>query len=110
MTTPFGRQRLIPEIRAQNRARREAAERMAVNAPIQGAAADLVKIAMLGVERALAGTPAPSSCRSTTSCWWRPKPGRRRRVGETVRREMESAAELAVPLVAEVRVSDFWEH
>ena len=110
VTTPFGRQRLIPEIRAQNRARREAAERMAVNAPIQGAAADLVKIAMLGVERALAGTSGALLLQVHDELLVEAEAGEAEEVGETVRREMESAAELAVPLVAEVRISDFWEH
>ena len=110
VTTLFGRQRLIPEIRAQNRARREAAERMAVNAPIQGAAADLIKIAMLGVERALAGTSGALLLQVHDELLVEAEAGEAEAVGETVRREMESAAELAVPLVAEVRVSDFWEH
>ena len=110
VTTLFGRQRLIPEIRAQNRARREAAERMAVNAPIQGAAADLIKIAMLGVERSLAGTSGALLLQVHDELLVEAEAAEAEAVGEIVRREMEAAADLAVPLVAEVRIADHWEH
>ena len=52
--TILGRRRYLPDLTSDNRQRRETAERMALNAPIQGSAADLIKVAMLGVERALA--------------------------------------------------------
>ena len=51
--TILGRRRYLPDLTSDNRQRRDTAERMALNAPIQGSAADLVKVAMLGVERAL---------------------------------------------------------
>ncbi|OZB50309.1 MAG: DNA polymerase I [Cellulomonas sp. 14-74-6] len=51
--TILGRRRYLPDLSSDNRARRDAAERMALNAPIQGSAADLIKIAMLGVDREL---------------------------------------------------------
>lgn len=110
VTTLFGRRRLIPEIRTQNRARREAAERMAVNAPIQGAAADLIKIAMLGVERALAGTSGEVLLQVHDELLVEADAGEAEAVAEIARREMEAAADLAVPLVASVRISDHWEH
>ena len=52
--TILGRRRYLPDLLSDNRQRREMAERMALNAPIQGSAADIIKVAMLGVERALA--------------------------------------------------------
>lgn len=52
--TLFGRRRYIPEINSSNPARRQAAERMAVNMPLQGTAADIMKLAMIRVHRALA--------------------------------------------------------
>ena len=110
VTTLFGRRRLIPEIRTQNRARREAAERMAVNAPIQGAAADLIKIAMLGVERALAGTSGEVLLQVHDELLIEADAGEAEAVAEIARGEMEAAADLAVPLVASVRISDHWEH
>ncbi|HZJ04176.1 MAG TPA: DNA polymerase I, partial [Nocardioidaceae bacterium] len=52
--TIMGRRRYLPDLTSDNRQRREMAERMALNAPIQGSAADIIKVAMLGVRRALA--------------------------------------------------------
>ena len=51
--TILGRRRYLPDLTSDNRQRREVAERMALNAPIQGSAADLIKVAMLGVDREL---------------------------------------------------------
>src|SRR5439155_1571654 len=53
-TAPIsGRRRYLPDLASDNRQRREMAERMALNAPIQGSAADIIKVAMLGVHRGL---------------------------------------------------------
>jgi DNA polymerase I len=52
-TTMFGRRRYLPDLRSDNRNRRQMAERMALNAPIQGAAADVIKLAMIDLDRAL---------------------------------------------------------
>jgi len=110
VTTPFGRPRHIPEIRTTQRARREAAERMAVNAPIQGTAADLIKIAMLGVDRALEPTSGVVLLQVHDELLIEVEAGDAEAVGELVRREMESVAELRVPLVADVTIADSWEH
>ena len=53
--TVLGRRRYLPDLTSDNRQRREMAERMALNAPIQGSAADITKVAMLEVDRALRG-------------------------------------------------------
>ena len=110
VTTLFGRQRHIPEIRTAQRARREAAERMAVNAPIQGTAADLIKIAMLGVDRALEPTSGVLLLQVHDELLIEVNAAEAEAVGEVVRREMESVAELQVPLVADVTIADSWEH
>ena len=52
-STVLGRRRYLPELDSSNRQLREAAERAALNAPIQGSAADIIKVAMVGVDRAL---------------------------------------------------------
>ena len=52
--TMMGRRRYLPDLTSDNRQRREMAERMALNAPIQGSAADVIKVAMLAVDSALA--------------------------------------------------------
>ena len=68
--TLMGRRRYLPDLTSDNRQRREMAERMALNAPIQGSAADIIKVAMLGVERSLladglgVATPSPGSRRA----------------------------------------------
>ena len=54
--TIMGRRRYLPDLNSDNRQRREMAERMALNAPIQGSAADIIKVAMLNVDRALRGS------------------------------------------------------
>ena len=69
----FGRRRYLPDLNSDNRQRREMAERMALNAPIQGSAADIIKVAMLDVHRAAARRTrrAGSCCRSTTNWSWK---------------------------------------
>ena len=76
--TLLGRRRYLPELRSGNPNLRGFAERMATNAPIQGTAADLIKIAMVRMARALeAGAPRPACCsRCTTSCSSRRRPTR----------------------------------
>ncbi len=97
--TILGRRRYLPDLTSDNRQRREMAERMALNAPIQGSAADLIKIAMLSVDRALAEEGSPRGCcsRCTTSSSSR-SPRASERLDALVRREMGSAADLLVPL------------
>ena len=71
VATLLGRKRQIPELEARNPSLRAAGERMAINMPIQGTAADIVKIAMIRTRRGAAarGRSARGSCsRSTTSC------------------------------------------
>ena len=69
--TILGRRRYLPDLTSDNRQRRQMAERMALNAPIQGSAADIIKVAMLSVD---AAAPLPASCareccsKSTMSC------------------------------------------
>jgi DNA polymerase I len=64
----FGRRRYLPDLRSDDRNRRQMAERMALNAPIQGAAADVIKLAMIELRRALDAPACARSCccRSTT--------------------------------------------
>ena len=72
--TIMGRRRYLPDLTSDNRQRREMAERMALNAPIQGSAADIIKVAMLGVHAGIAPSRAcglACCCRSTTSWCWR---------------------------------------
>ncbi len=97
--TLFGRRRYLPDLNSDNRQRREAAERMALNAPIQGTAADIVKIAMLNVDKALreAGLTSRMLLQVHDEIVLEIAPGERAAAEELVRREMANAVRLSVP-------------
>ncbi|MFJ3230386.1 DNA polymerase I [Streptomyces sp. NPDC086787] len=109
--TLFGRRRYLPDLNSDNRQRREAAERMALNAPIQGTAADIVKIAMLNVGRALREADLSSRMllQVHDEIVLEIAPGERAATEEIVRREMASAVRLRAPLDVSVGVGPDWE-
>ncbi|WP_445524065.1 DNA polymerase I [Streptomyces cyslabdanicus] len=109
--TLFGRRRYLPDLNSDNRQRREMAERMALNAPIQGTAADIVKIAMLHVDRALreAGLTSRMLLQVHDEIVLEIAPGERESVEEIVRREMADAVQLRAPLDVSVGVGPDWE-
>ncbi|MCT9009756.1 DNA polymerase I [Streptomyces sp. NPDC054766] len=109
--TLFGRRRYLPDLNSDNRQRREAAERMALNAPIQGTAADIVKIAMLNVDRALreANLTSRMLLQVHDEIVLEIAPGERARTEELLRHEMASAVELTVPLDVSVGSGPDWE-
>ncbi|BBC37321.1 PolA protein [Streptomyces graminofaciens] len=109
--TLFGRRRYLPDLNSDNRQRREAAERMALNAPIQGTAADIVKIAMLNVGRALdeAGLASRMLLQVHDEVVLEIAPGERERAEELVRREMAAAVDLKAPLDVSVGHGADWE-
>nr|WP_202550109.1 DNA polymerase I [Streptomyces sp. SID8352] len=109
--TLFGRRRYLPDLNSDNRQRREAAERMALNAPIQGTAADIVKIAMLRVDRALreAGLTSRMLLQVHDEIVLEIAPGESAAVEEIIRREMSTAVDLRVPLGVSVGSGPDWE-
>ncbi|MFC8871691.1 DNA polymerase I [Streptomyces sp. NPDC057148] len=109
--TLFGRRRYLPDLNSDNRQRREAAERMALNAPIQGTAADIVKIAMLNVDRGLreAGLTSRMLLQVHDEIVLEIAPGERAAAEELVRREMADAVQLRVPLGVSVGAGPDWE-
>ncbi|MFJ5548381.1 DNA polymerase I [Streptomyces sp. NPDC093225] len=109
--TMLGRRRYLPDLNSDNRQRREAAERMALNAPIQGTAADIVKLAMVRVDRALAGAGLTSRMllQVHDEIVLEIAPGEAAEVEEIVRREMAAAVELRAPLDVSVGVGPDWE-
>ncbi|MET8243572.1 DNA polymerase I [Streptomyces sp. NPDC005202] len=109
--TLFGRRRYLPDLNSDNRQRREMAERMALNAPIQGTAADIVKIAMLNVDRALreAGLKSRMLLQVHDEIVLEIAPGERAAAEEIVRREMSNAVHLRAPLDVSVGVGPDWE-
>jgi DNA polymerase-1 len=108
--TLWGRRRELPEIRSRNPGLRQAAERMAVNTPIQGTAADIVKIAMLRVDRALAqgGFAARMLLQVHDELVLEVPSGEAVPVEALVRVAMEGAADLLVPLDVEVGKAASW--
>ncbi|PSM42142.1 DNA polymerase I [Streptomyces dioscori] len=109
--TLFGRRRYLPDLNSDNRQRREAAERMALNAPIQGTAADIVKIAMLNVDKALreAGLTSRMLLQVHDEIVLEIAPGERAKAEELVRREMAAAVRLRAPLDVSVGSGRDWE-
>ncbi|MFE3117238.1 DNA polymerase I [Streptomyces niveus] len=109
--TMLGRRRYLPDLNSDNRQRREMAERMALNAPIQGTAADIVKVAMLRVDKALteAGLTSRMLLQVHDEIVLEIAPGERERVEELVIREMAGATELRAPLDISVGVGPDWD-
>lgn len=109
--TIFGRRRHLPDLNSDNRQRREIAERMALNAPIQGSAADIVKIAMLNVESALsrAGFTSRLLLQVHDELVLEIAPGELAPVSELVRTEMESAVKLTVPMDVNIGSGPNWD-
>jgi len=108
--TLFGRRRYLPDIASKNPSARSAAERTAVNTPIQGTAADLVKRAMLLVDEALRGKKlqARMLLQVHDELVLEAPPSELAEVGPLVVSRMQAAADLAVPLVVELGTGATW--
>ncbi|HET8962013.1 DNA polymerase I [Nocardioides sp.] len=108
--TIWGRRRYLPDLTSDNRQRREMAERMALNAPIQGSAADLIKVAMLNVDRALteSGLSSRMLLQVHDELVFEVAAGERDSLEQLVREQMAGAAELAVPLDVSVGTGRSW--
>ncbi len=108
--TILGRRRYLPDLMSDNRQRREMAERMALNAPIQGSAADIIKVAMLDVEKALddAGMRSRMLLQVHDELVFEIGPGEREALEGLVRSKMGQAVELTVPLDVSVGVGRSW--
>ena len=108
--TMFGRRRYIPELKSSNFNVRSGAERIALNTPIQGTAADLIKLAMIRVDRALAAHFPEARLllqvhdELIVECPEEIAP----QVAALVSREMEQVASLKVPLTAEAKIGKSW--
>ncbi|CAM3136935.1 DNA polymerase I [Prescottella defluvii] len=109
--TLFGRRRYLPDLTSDNRQRREVAERAALNAPIQGTAADIIKVAMIDVQRALqdGGFASRMLLQVHDELVLEVAAGERERVEQLVRDKMASAIELSVPLEVSVGTGRSWD-
>ncbi|GAA0518796.1 DNA polymerase I [Paractinoplanes deccanensis] len=108
--TILGRRRYLPDLSSDNRQRREMAERMALNAPIQGSAADIIKVAMLRVDRAIreSGLRSRMLLQVHDELVFDVAPGEREPLEALVRREMGNAHPLSVPLEVSVGSGRDW--
>jgi DNA polymerase-1 len=108
--TIMGRRRYLPDLTSDNRQRREMAERMALNAPIQGSAADVIKVAMLRVRAALAaaGLRSRMLLQVHDELIFEAAPGELDQVRALVRTEMGGAAQLRVPLEVSTGTGRSW--
>ena len=109
--TMFGRRRYLPDLRSSNRQRREMAERAALNAPIQGSAADIVKIAMMNVVDALseAGLKSRLLVQIHDELLLEVAPGEATALEAIVRDKMATPVELSVPLDVAVGIGRSWQ-
>jgi DNA polymerase-1 len=108
--TLFHRRRYVPEIKDKNFNTRAFGERLAQNSPLQGSAADLIKIAMIRVHGALRaeGLSGRLLLQVHDELVLEAPPDEVDRVVGLVRTHMEGAAELSVPLVVDIGVGDNW--
>jgi DNA polymerase-1 len=109
--TMMGRRRYLPDLSSDNRQRREMAERMALNAPIQGSAADIVKVAMIAVARdiAAAGLTSRLLLQVHDELVLEVAPGESAQVEQVVRSGMTGAVDLSVPLDVSVGRGRSWD-
>jgi DNA polymerase-1 len=108
--TLFGRERPIPDINSRNTNSRGFAERTAVNSPLQGTAADLIKLAMVRIDHLLTegGYRSAMLLQVHDELVFECPPEELGAVSALVKREMEGACELKVPLLVDVGVGDNW--
>ncbi len=106
--TLFGRRRFVPDLASRNRRVREAAERVAVNMPIQGTAADLIKLAMVRLAPRLDALGAGLLLQVHDELVIEAPADRAEEVAGVTREAMEGVWPLRVPLVAEVGIGDDW--
>ena len=110
VTTLFGRRRYIAELSGKNKMQQKFGERVAMNSPIQGTAADLIKIAMVRVHNRLKreGLQARLILQVHDELLIEAKRDCAEKAMEILREEMENAARLAVPLTVEIHAGDTW--
>ena len=108
--TMFGRRRPVPELKSSNFMQRSFGERVAMNAPIQGTAADIIKIAMNRVDRRLRaeGLKSRLLLQVHDELLVEAETGELSRVKEILAEEMQGAAELSVPLEIDMKQGMNW--
>ncbi len=108
VTTLLGRRRYIPEINDNNRQRREFAERTAINTPIQGSAADLIKVVMIGIHEELRKRKSEMILQVHDELVFEVHKDELDEVREMVRHKMEGTVDLQVPIKVDIGVGENW--
>jgi DNA polymerase-1 len=106
--TLYGRRRFLPDLKSSNRQRREFAERTAVNTPMQGTAADIIKKAMIEIDRQLKGKKSVMALQVHDELVFDAHETEIQELTSMVKETMERAAQLDVPLVADVGTGPNW--
>jgi DNA polymerase-1 len=109
--TIMGRRRYLPDLTSDNRPRREVAERMALNAPIQGSAADIIKVAMLNVAKGITeqGLKSRLLLQVHDELILEVAEGEIEILTDLVKDGMGSAFELSVPLDVNIGIGTSWD-
>lgn len=110
VVTLFGRRRPVPELKSSNFMQRNFGERVAMNAPIQGSAADIMKIAMIGVNKELKekGLKSKLILQVHDELLIEADQNELEEVQEILKRQMEQAADLDVPLIVDMHTGENW--
>jgi len=108
--TIMGRRRYLPDIHSRNAVVRAAAERIAINAPIQGSAADIIKKAMVNIDKRLkeTGLHAPMLLQVHDELVFETPQEQVQPAMELIKNEMENAVQLSIPLVVDIHAADNW--
>jgi DNA polymerase-1 len=106
--TLFGRRRFLPDMKSSNRQRREFAERTAVNTPMQGTAADIIKLAMIEVDKRLQGKKSVMVLQVHDELVFDAHSAEIKWLTKMVKETMENAVELKVPLVVDIGTGPNW--
>lgn len=108
--TLFGRRLYLPDIKSSNAILRKAAERVAINAPMQGTAADIIKVAMIGIDKAIHSDDEIKMIMQVhDELVFEVKADKIEHYSQLIKAEMEKAISLKVPLIAEVGIGDNWD-
>ena len=108
--TLLGRRLYLPEIKSSNAMRRKAAERVAINAPMQGTAADIIKVAMIGIDKMIFGDENIKMIMQVhDELVFEVKAEKVDHYSQLIKEEMEKAIKLHVPLIADIDVGDNWD-
>ncbi|MCK3657947.1 DNA polymerase I [Pasteurellaceae bacterium Pebbles2] len=108
--TLFGRRLYLPEINSSNAMRRKGAERVAINAPMQGTAADIIKRAMIAIDRAIADNPDIQMIMQVhDELVFEVRSEKLDFFTALIKEKMEAAAQLSVPLIVDVGIGDNWD-